>query len=1252
MKLRVLVNGMAAACALLLALLVVALTQTYLQFLQARSDSLIVDAVRGGTNDLRFLMVETILYDDERSMQQWDQKHASVLALLEQRSLGTPRAQALLNRMRGNHLTANTLYKRMIGLMDTGDKWGDSASVRELKARTVSLLLVVTQDMRNDAIELDHIIRARVEATQEAVEALALITVFVVGLIMSGIWWLMRRRVLRPLSILEKGTANLAAGHLEFRLGLKRQDEIGSLARSFDTMTERLQSSHVALAKSEELKTSVLKDAAAAIIATDSEGFITVFNPGAEMLLGYSSDEVLGRQTPALFHDPAEVGARTQVLSEELGIEIVPGFDTVIAKARATGQPDQNEWTYIHRDGTRVPVLLSVTARTDAQGQIIGYLGIAKDITERMLNQQHMEQLLRRQQTILDNDLIGIVTTRDRKIVWANRAFEQMLGYAPGELVGTPTRQNYPSDEAYLAFGEAGYPVLAAGHVYRAQMEHARKDGSVIWVDVSGTMLDQEQSESLWGFLDITERKQHEAILVEAMKRAEAADQAKSEFLANMSHEIRTPMNAILGLSHLVGLTALTAEQQDYIDKIATAGKSLLGILNDILDFSKIEANRLDISHINFRVNKVFDDLAAIMSVNGAAKNLELAITCDPNIPRWVNGDPSRLLQILVNIAGNAIKFTHTGSITVKADLAECRINDTLVRFTVRDTGIGISGEQLDRLFQPFVQADATTTRRFGGTGLGLVISKRLVELMGGTIGVESAPGRGSEFWFIVPFAHGQEEPEAGASTILSKQSVLIADDNTLARESLSAIVENLGWQDDVVESGSEAINRYREHKAAGHPYDILLFDWQMPQMNGLEAARRIKTDPLTDAAPIVIMVSGFSREEVLRSPDAMHIDAVLIKPITESALYRAVGDIKAHRDAGVGQTLAKVKPLGNSRLEGVRILVVEDNAINQEVARKILQREGASVDVVDDGSQAVGTVRKRRSDFDLVLMDAQMPVMDGFEATAIIRSDLGEDELPIIALTAGVQQADRDKCLRAGMTDFVAKPLDVDQLVNVIRRYVTSRPDARSSGLDLVGSAGRAAPSLQTIPGMDVRDALLRLGGDEALLRSLLRSLAASTVDLGACVRADLRTNDHQQAARRMHSIRGGAGNIGAVSLSSLAQDFEAAILQGRTEEIPKFLEELDVATVAFRAGVLKAIGDADELQVAQSSLDTASLRRLIGFLREGNLGALDVYRNLAAGLKASITAEQCDALSKAIEKLDFSAAAAILDAAGLLSP
>jgi signal transduction histidine kinase/DNA-binding response OmpR family regulator len=540
--------------------------------------------------------------------------------------------------------------------------------------------------------------------------------------------------------------------------------------------------------------------------------------------------------------------------------------------------------------------------------------------------------------------------------------------------------------------------------------------------------------------------------LERAQHVAEAATRAKSEFLANMSHEIRTPMNAILGMSFLALRSGLDERQRNYVEKVHGAAESLLGIINDILDFSKIEAGRLEIEAIAFRLGDVLDHLAGLVGMRTEEKGLELLFALPPGLPDALLGDPSRLGQILLNLTNNAVKFTERGEVTVAVSLVERVAERATLRFEVHDSGIGMAPEVRDRLFQPFTQADASTSRRYGGTGLGLAICRHLVERMGGEIGVHSEPGRGSCFHFTLAFGLQPDAQTTRDAGELRGTRVLVVDDHPAARELLCALVTSLGFQAQAAEDGEAALAAVSRSQADGRPFRLVLLDWRMPRMDGIECLARLTHGDGGHVRPTVLMITAFGRDQVERELQARHlaVAALLTKPVTPSALldacFIALGGPTA--PAGRSEQRLELMQMHQASLAGARILLVEDNAINQELACDLLDGAGIAVTIAGDGLQALAMLD--RGSFDAVLMDCQMPVMDGYEATRALRLRPGLEDLPVIAMTANAMAGDREKVLAAGMNDHVAKPIHVDELFATLARWVrpaAARPAGPVSG-------------------------------------------------------------------------------------------------------------------------------------------------------------------------------------------------------------
>ncbi len=643
---------------------------------------------------------------------------------------------------------------------------------------------------------------------------------------------------------------------------------------------------------------------------------------------------------------------------------------------------------------------------------------------------------------------------------------------------------------------------------------------------------------------------------------ADEANQTKSAFLANMSHEIRTPMNAVIGLAYLALKTDLTAKQRDYVAKIHTAGNSLLGIINDILDFSKIEAGKLDIESVDFNLEEVMRGVTTVTLQKAYDKGLEFLVDIPKTVPLDLVGDPLRLSQVLTNVINNAVKFTERGEIHLKAALVEQVNEEAVLRFTVRDTGPGMTREQCAKLFQPFTQADMSTTRKHGGTGLGLTISKTLVEMMGGGIGLESEPGVGTTFFFTVRMGVGNAAdrrtmvPEA-----MHRLRALVVDDNSVAREILTESLSDLVAEVDAVSSGAEALAAIRQHNAdATAPYDVVFMDWRMPGMDGLQTARLLRAESGLVTQPAVVMVTAFNGEEVKEAAGALNLDGYMVKPVSKSMVIDTLVTLFASASE-IGARRTEPSYDGDiDRCAGVRVLLTEDNEINQQIAIELLEGAGAHVTVANNGREAVNYLNANPTAYDVVFMDLQMPIMDGHQATITIRDDAQFAALPIIAMTAHASNEERDRCLAEGMNDHISKPISPAILFETLEKYYApsraaavraARAAAVAAAPAVAAESAPAVPAvvaeeLPRIEGLQVDEGLARVAGNTKLYLKLLRQFVVQEADAGARIGACLSTGDRRTAERLAHTVKGVAGSLGAGAVQAAGAVLEKAIGDG----------------------------------------------------------------------------------------------------------
>jgi PAS domain S-box-containing protein len=824
---------------------------------------------------------------------------------------------------------------------------------------------------------------------------------------------------------------------------------------------------------------------------------------------------------------------------------------------------------------------------------------ILHDITERKRNELEVKRQKQFfESLVLHSPAAIVVLDNDEKISSCNPSFEKLYGYSQEEVIGIKVDTLITTEETLKE--AQGYTQQVMNNAVHALGKRRRKDGTQVEVEILGVpvFVAGRRIGALAMYHDISD-------LVRARQEAEEANRSKSEFLANMSHEIRTPMNGVIGMLELALDTPLTSEQRDYLQVSLQSAEALLSLINDILDFSKIEAHKIDLEKIDFNLRTAVEDVAYTLAKRAQDKGLEMACLIHPDLEYDLRGDPSRVRQVLVNLTGNAIKFTHQGEIVIRAEPISQTEKQVTIRFGVQDTGIGIPRDRQHAVFERFTQADGSTTRKYGGTGLGLTICKQLVEAMGGTIGLESEPGMGSTFWFTLTFDKQPMQTRipptpALPSVELKGLRVLGVDDNATNRTILTHTLQGFGCRIETAATGTKALEFLRNAHREGDPFRVVLLDMQMPGMDGEQTARLIKSDPAAKEAKIIILTSIGQRGDAARL-QALGCSGYLLKPVKQQMLYEALVTVLGSNPEEQTKLITRHTLTENKRA-GMRILLAEDNPINQKLAVVLLQKAGYSVDTVDNGLQAVEKISAES--YNAVLMDVQMPELDGFEATQRIRAnEKNERRVPIIAMTAHALKGDRERCLEAGMDDYVSKPLDPKALFNALERWIPL-PDeqlARKESADtqdyfalpesfpfdesdsLFGdSAGRSAepetlppetgilPSADQPP-MDYDDAIIRFDGDLYFFEEMCREFMAHLPPRLAELRADLVSGNAGDLGRHGHNLKGLASNFSAGPLTRIALQLETHGKDNDFSGVPSLLDQLEAETQRLRAYLIQ---------------------------------------------------------------------------------
>ena len=1015
--------------------------------------------------------------------------------------------------------------------------------------------------------------------------------------------WLLRSRVTRPLARLEQAAQEFAArGDLAAPAAETGPREVAALAASFNEMTARIREVRAQLEAGRSRLAGIVEAAMDAIVTTDAGQRITMVNQAALQLFGAREDQLLGQSIELLVPEGSRAGhaAHMRGFAAAQSDRRTMARHTVVHGRRLDGSEFPAEASISHlRLGDEqifTITLRDITERLRAQNEIVALnTNLEALVAQRTARLQEITEALERQQqtlraandeqaAIFDTVTVGIALLQKRVIQRCNPRLEELFGYPPGSMQGLPTRVWYADDESYELGGASAYGQIDRGLTHQREQQLQRRDGSLFWARITGRRIATATlGEAVLGIVeDITAEREAAATLQAAKEAAEAANAAKSAFLANMSHEIRTPMNAIIGLTYLTLQTPLDAKQSDYLRKIQVSAQHLLGLINDILDFSKVEADKLSLEHTEFRLSNVLDSFASVLAEKADAKGLELIFDIAPDVPDELLGDPLRLGQVLINYGNNAVKFTDQGEIQLQVGVQSRDADGVLLRFEVRDTGIGLSPEQIDKLFQRFQQADSSTSRRYGGTGLGLAIVRSLAELMGGEVGVRSSPGTGSTFWFTarLGLVHPARPLLQRHDEALARR-VLVVDDNAAACQALCQMLSSLGFEVGTAAGAVAAREAIAQAAAAGRHYELALVDWQLPEGDGVASAALLRELP---AAPPLVLLAGFGHEEVWPAAERAGYVGLLSKPVIPTLLaeqlLQALQGGAASRPRQAPQRLPAALP---AELRGARVLLVEDNLINQQVASELLRNAGLQVEISDDGQQAVQRLASER--FDLVLMDMQMPRLDGLAATRQIRALPGLAGLPIVAMTANVGADDRQRCLDAGMSDFLAKPIDPLRLFEVLRRRLVGRLAPLRQSLP----AAAAAPATAAL-GVTAQEALQRLvptegldaaaGLQQALGRpefylKLLQLFVDGHGQSAEQIAAALGQGDAEHARQLAHALRSAAAHVGASAVQRLAGEIEQGLAQHQDHaRLEATLQALDAAQRELLQALLPVLG------------------------------------------------------------------------------
>lgn len=1008
-------------------------------------------------------------------------------------------------------------------------------------------------------------------------------TIAIAEFVIALSFYLYFNQIIRRLERILSVTKQAAAGEFQAEhLDTSQYDEIGKLAHSVNGMMEHLQEMFDRL-------NAIINQNQYGFIVLDNEYKVAYLNKTAEELLGYTTQELAGHATPLLFMDNDEIAAEAERLSEELGRHVQPGLE-VFRVLRDDKFSYEREWTFIHKDGRRIPILHSSNGLRDRNGKFSGVVGMLRDISDRKQVEKARNRLL----DIVESakDLIASVDMKG-ELIYMNRAGKEMLGL-PSEEQDASTVKDHVDPRMYEQILQGAELAREYGY-WESNTQLRKSNGDPLFVSmVVVTHVDATNGELFFSCIarDISEQKLVQEELVRATLEAEEANQAKSRFLALMSHEIRTPLNGIIGLTQLLRKTDLSIVQKDYLDKMSMSSETLYRMISDVLDFSKIEADKIEMERLPFQLEELLHRLANGLSVFlGGKEQFEFMIKTPDKLPHTLLGDSLRLEQVLLNLCVNAIKFTDRGLVKLELDIIEQQADTVKLRFLIADTGIGMSKSVMDKLFKPFTQADSSTTRKYGGTGLGLVISKSLVEMMGGELHVSSKEGVGSRFAFALtfqtnPYRHDMEEE---ASVPMPEGTVWIVEDDSKMRDHWSYLFESLGWSAISYSSWQNARERLRRVGEGVLP-DLLMMDMEMPDMYGIETWRSFRSEAEGAGVPIIALTTTYGRDELQQLQEEERPVAILTKPVTRDAVVRSLHEALRNQLA-VRQYVLREEPADppyvQNRPDMKRVLLAEDNKINQLVAVELLKENGYEVGLAETGEEVLRMLEDGA--WDIIMMDIHMPVMDGTEAVRIIRSQERYKHIPIIAVTANAVKKDHDRYIRLGMNDVMTKPLSGDRLQEILKYWLEKSSGASKSQAavgDGIGSypganrssIGDAGIAMAPIAGMDVESALERVNGKRQILFHMIEQFRLDYDSFMDQLRMMLKQSETKTALRMLHTLKGAAGYLSARELGEAAHETSEAIKRGeQSKELAFVLAHLEKELVQLLAGLNDAVNSFD---------------------------------------------------------------------------